>query len=238
MRTILHKEADRGKANYGWLKTNYSFSFSNWYNPEKINFGALRVLNDDLIAGGAGFPTHPHDNMEIISVPISGALEHKDSIGNITRISTNEIQVMSAGKGVQHSEYNPLPETTAAFLQIWIFPDKKNIEPAYHQKAYKDEDIENKLFPLVDPNGNGLVSINQKARIFRGKFTTQKNEEFSMLSEGQGAYVFVLEGSAKIGEQTLGYRDALGVFETKKFNISVEPNSELLIIEVPMFFEY
>ncbi|MGY6561859.1 MAG: pirin family protein [Luteibaculaceae bacterium] len=236
MKTIFYPANDRGYANYGWLETRYSFSFSNWYNPNQINFGALRVLNDDLIAGGAGFPTHPHDNMEIISVPIDGALEHKDSMGNVTRINKNEIQVMSAGTGVKHSEYNPLPDKTAAFLQIWIFPAKRNIEPAYHQKAYTDEQIKNTLFPLVHPEGKGLVSINQNAIISRGKFEVDTDIPYTMLGENQGAYLFMLEGEAAVENQQLGNRDALGIYQTKHFNLKAKAGSEILLIEVPMFF--
>jgi len=235
MQTVLHKADQRGKADHGWLKTNFSFSFSSWYNPEKIHFGALRVLNDDFIAGGKGFGSHPHDNMEIITIPMSGQLEHKDSMGNTGIISKGEVQVMSAGTGIQHSEYNHNTDEPVTLFQLWIFPDKKNVTPRYDQKAFDFSYAKNNFLNIVSPMGTteGL-NIHQNAWLYIGQLDKGFNITYQLKDTHNGVYAFVIEGDVTINGQPLNRRDALGVSDTDKLEIKADNKSELLLIEVPI----
>jgi len=233
MKTIFHKSTERGHANHGWLNSHHSFSFAHFYDPEKIHFGALRVLNDDIVQGGMGFGAHPHDNMEIISIPLSGDLEHKDSMGNSGVIRQNDVQIMSAGTGIQHSEYNKNKDKLVNFLQIWVFPKVKNIKPHYDQKTFKHEDRINKLQEIVSPNGEG-VHINQDAWFYLVDLEKGKEVKHQLHSENNGVYTFVIEGQADVNNQNLNKRDALGVWETDSISITAKDNSQILLMEVPM----
>lgn len=234
--TIFHAADKRGHANHGWLDAHHSFSFASWYDPTKIHFGALRVLNDDIVAGGMGFGRHPHDNMEIITIVLEGTLEHKDSMGHAQQIVPNEVQVMSAGTGIQHSEYNPDPKNRTNLLQIWIFPDKKNVQPRYDQRTFAPEDRVNTLQTLVSPmdKPDAGLKIHQDAWIYRATLEAGKVLSHTLHSRQHGAYVFVIDGKVAIGEQALGKRDALGISDTDSFDITAEATSDVLILEVPM----
>lgn len=238
MKTIFHKSTDRGRANHGWLDSHHSFSFAHFYDPDKIHFGALRVLNDDIVQGGMGFGTHPHDNMEIISIPLSGDLEHKDSMGNTGVIRQNDVQIMSAGTGIQHSEYNKNKDKQVNFLQIWVFPKKKNIKPRYDQTTLNPADRKNKLQVIVSPDdatdATEGVKINQDAWFNLGSLDKGTNINYQLRDNKHGVYVFVLEGDVKVNGQQLNKRDAIGVWETDKISIDSGSNSEVLLMEVPM----
>jgi redox-sensitive bicupin YhaK (pirin superfamily) len=235
MKKIFHPANERGHNDIGWLKANFSFSFGPYYNPEKVHFGALRVLNDDIIAGGTGFGTHPHDNMEIITIPISGALEHRDSMGSHGVIAAGEVQVMSAGTGIQHSEFNHSKTDSANTLQIWLFPKKMNIEPRYDQKSFINELKPNQLTTLVSPEKDGdALWINQDAIFSMGDFEAGKSITYNIKIPGNGAYVFLIEGNITIDGTDLNKRDALGVYDTGSFTIETKTQSRLLIMEVPM----
>jgi len=236
MKKIFHPANERGQSDHGWLKANFSFSFANYYNPEKVHFGALRVLNDDFIAGGTGFGTHPHDNMEIVTIPISGALEHRDSMGNIGVIHSGEVQAMSAGSGLTHSEYNHSKTEAANTLQIWVFPKERNIKPRYDQKDFTGELKPNTLVTLVSPDtSNGAIWINQDATFSMGDFEKSHEFKYDIKTPGNGVYVFVIDGAADVADSKLNKRDALGVYDTSSLTIKTEANSRLLFIEVPMY---
>lgn len=233
--TILHKADSRGDANHGWLHSKHSFSFANYYNPERMHFGVLRVLNDDTVSAGMGFGTHPHDNMEIISIPLEGDLEHKDSMGNTTVIKNGDIQVMSAGSGVQHSEYNKNKELPVKFLQIWVFPNKKNVIPRYDQITLKGEDRHNKLQQILSPNPDDEgVWIHQNAWFHLGKFDKGISSEYNIKSKGNGLYIFNLNGNLQVNEQELNTRDGFGIWDIEKVSLKANSDSEFLIMEVPM----
>ena len=235
---ILHKADTRGDANHGWLHSKHSFSFSNYYNPERMHFGVLRVLNDDIVAPGMGFGTHPHDNMEIISIPLDGDLEHRDSMGNTTVIKKGDIQVMSAGTGIQHSEYNKNKDRAVKFLQIWVFPDKKNVTPRYDQITLKEEDRHNKLQQILSPTAEDAgVWIHQKAWFHLGKFDKDHTTHYTLKAKGNGIYVFNLTGTIEVNGQTLNDRDAYGVWDTNELDIKAGSDAEFLIMEVPMSVE-
>ncbi|MBS1501924.1 MAG: pirin family protein [Bacteroidetes bacterium] len=235
MKKVFHPASERGHNDIGWLKANFSFSFGPYYNPEKVHFGALRVLNDDIIAGGGGFGTHPHDNMEIITIPISGALEHRDSTGGHGVISAGEVQVMSAGTGLQHSEYNHSKTEAANTLQIWLFPKKMNIEPRYDQKNFTDVLKPNQLTTLVSPYKDGeALWINQDAIFSMGDFDAGQKISYDVKIDGNGAYIFVIDGKASVDGTVLNKRDAMGVYDTSSFTIETESHSRILIMEVPM----
>jgi redox-sensitive bicupin YhaK (pirin superfamily) len=235
MKTIFYPENERGKNDIGWLKANFSFSFASYYDADKVHFGALRVLNDDTIAAGKGFGTHPHDNMEIVTIPLEGGLEHKDSMGNSGVITAGEVQIMSAGTGVYHSEYNASKAKEAKTLQIWVFPKKRDIQPRYDQKSFTDALTVNKLVTLVSPvESNNALWINQDATFSMGNFEAGQQTTYDIKTKGNGAYVFVLEGSIKINSTVLNKRDALGVYDTSSFIIEPEERSRFLIIDVPM----
>ncbi|MEE3085319.1 MAG: pirin family protein [Bacteroidota bacterium] len=235
MKTVYHSSETRGQANHGWLNATHSFSFANYYNPDRMNFGALRVLNDDIIAPGMGFGTHPHDNMEIITIPLEGALEHKDSMDNIGVIETDEIQVMSAGSGVYHSEYNKNKDQSVSLLQIWVFPNKKNVTPRYDQKNIKDLKKVNSFYPIVTPNQNGPgMWIHQDAWFHLGEFDKETRINYNIKKKGNGVYAFLIDGSVKIDGESLEKRDALGVWDTENFELLANQNSRILLIEVPL----
>ncbi len=236
MKTIFHKSTDRGHANHGWLDSHHSFSFAHFYDPEKIHFGALRVLNDDIVQGGMGFGTHPHDNMEIISIPLSGDLEHKDSMGNTGVIRQNDVQIMSAGTGIQHSEYNKNKDRLVNFLQIWVFPKKKNIKPRYDQKTLDPNDRKNKLQVIVSPDGTteDSVKINQDAWFSLADLDAGKSVQYDLRDKTHGVYAFVIDGDVSINGQALNKKDGLGVSDTESLSITADSNSKLLLMEVPM----
>jgi quercetin 2,3-dioxygenase len=233
--TILHKAETRGSANHDWLITHHTFSFANYYNPERIHFGALRVLNDDYIAPGMGFGMHPHDNMEIITIPLEGEVEHKDSMGNSGIIKFGEVQVMSAGTGIMHSEYNPSKENPLKLLQIWVIPNKKSVTPRYDQLTLNLEDRKNKFQQILSPNADDAgVWIHQNAWFHLTEMDKGKELEYELKKNGNGIYVFIIKGSASIDEIKLNERDGLGVWNTEKISIFAESNTEVLIMEVPM----
>lgn len=233
--TILHKANTRGDADHGWLHSKHTFSFANYYNPERMHFGVLRVLNDDTVSGGMGFGTHPHDNMEIISIPLEGDLEHKDSMGNVAVIKNGDIQVMSAGTGIQHSEYNKNKDKTVKFLQIWVFPNKKNVTPRYDQITIKEEDRHNKLQQILSPNADDAgVWIHQNAWFHLGKFDKGISKEYTLKLKGNGIYIFNLNGDLEVNGQLLNTRDGFGIWNVDKITLNAKTNAEFLIMEVPM----
>lgn len=234
--TVLHKADSRGHANHGWLDSHHSFSFANYHNPDRMHFGVLRVLNDDRVDAGMGFGTHPHDNMEIISIPLEGDLEHKDSMGNTAVIRKGDIQVMSAGTGIYHSEYNKNKDQLTKFLQIWVYPNKKNVTPRYDQITLNEADRRNKLQQIISPNADDEgVWIHQDAWFHLGKFDKDFITEYKIKKEGNGIYAFVIKGDVTIGNINLNQRDALGIWDTSAINITAaSQDAELLLIEVPM----
>lgn len=234
MKTILHKADDRGHVNFGWLDSHHSFSFGHYYDPEKIHFGALRVLNDDIVAGGGGFPTHPHDNMEIVSIPLYGSLEHKDSSGGQGVIEQNDVQIMSAGSGIKHSEANHSKTQPVNFLQIWVLPKKRNIDPRYDQKTYLPGDRDNKFQTVVAPDDTSAVWINQDAWFSLGNFSKDFQTSYTIKKEGNGVYVFVINGEVTANGNTLQKRDAIGISGTEIVEIKANTNAEILLIDVPM----
>ncbi len=236
MNKVLHPAQSRGAANHGWLKSFHSFSFANYYNPQKMHFGVLRVLNDDEVAPSMGFGTHPHDNMEIISIPLSGELKHKDSMGNEAIIKTGEIQVMSAGTGIQHSEFNASTSDPVKFLQIWLFPNKKNVTPRYDQIQLPDLAKHNQLHQVLSPNeGDAGVWIHQDAWFHMGTFDVGTAQTYTLNDARNGLYLFMIEGSIKIEGEILGARDAIGLSDLNEVSFnSVEENTRVLIMEVPM----
>jgi redox-sensitive bicupin YhaK (pirin superfamily) len=235
MKKEIHRAESRGFADHGWLKSYHSFSFASYYNPERMGFGLLRVLNDDTVSPGMGFGEHPHDNMEIVSIPLKGSLEHRDSMGNKMVIGPNEVQIMSAGKGVRHSEYNHSKTEEVKFLQIWVLPKERNIKPRYEQKVFKAEERRNKFQTVVSPEQtDGALWINQDARFVLTDLKNGKALTYSLKDEAKGVYIFVLEGSIETSGETLKRRDAIGVSETMKIEIKALENAEILLIEVPM----
>ena len=235
MKKTFHPSAARGEANHGWLHAKHSFSFAQFFNPERIQFGALRVLNDDVIAPGMGFGTHPHNNMEIITIPLKGALEHKDSMDNIGVVAVDEIQVMSAGTGVSHSEYNKNKDQPLNLLQLWVLPNQQNVVPRYDQKNIKSLKKTNALYPVISPNhDNTGMWIHQDAWFHLGDFNQKTTVPYSLHKKGNGVYAFMIEGRASIEGESLEKRDALGVWETEGFSITAEKNSRILLVEVPM----
>ncbi len=235
MKTILHKSESRGHANHGWLDTHHTFSFANYYNPERLRFGTLRVLNDDIVAAAEGFGTHPHDNMEIISIPLRGDLEHKDSMGNHGVINAGEIQVMSAGTGIFHSEFNKNKDKDINFLQIWVLPNKKNVTPRYDQISLEEIEKPDELFQILSPNPNDQgVWIQQNAWFHLGNLSEGWEGSYELKDKNNGVYFFVIEGSLSIAGQKLNRRDGLGVSETDKIDIRTDTITKLLIMEIPM----
>jgi redox-sensitive bicupin YhaK (pirin superfamily) len=232
---VLHKSDTRGHADHGWLNSHHTFSFANYYNPERMHFGVLRVLNDDTVSAGMGFGTHPHDNMEIISIPLEGDLEHKDSMGNVAVIKNGDIQVMSAGTGIQHSEYNKNSDKLTKFLQIWVFPNKRNVEPRYDQITLKEEDRTNKLQQILSPSADDDgVWIHQDAWFHLGKFDKDFSADYSVKRTGNGVYAFILSGDVTINGQALNNRDGLGIWDVETLTIKADSNAEFLLMDVPM----
>ncbi len=235
MKSVIHKANTRGHANHGWLNSYHSFSFANYYNPERMNFGVLRVLNDDQVSAGKGFGTHPHSNMEIISIPLSGDLEHKDSMGNTTVIKEGDIQVMSAGTGIQHSEFNKNLDQEVRFLQIWVIPNKQNVTPRYDQIPLKDVEIENEFYQILSPNENDKgVWIHQDAWFNIGDFKKETSTSYKLNNTNNGVYAFVLEGELSINGQNLEKRDGFGVWEESELKIETKSNTKVLLMEVPL----
>lgn len=234
MKKIIHKANTRGLANHGWLKSFHTFSFASYQNPERMNFGMLRVLNDDLVQPKMGFGTHPHRNMEIISIPISGALSHKDSMGNKRAIEVGEVQVMSAGTGLTHSEFNDSKIAETNFLQLWIIPEQQEVEPYYNQKFFDEGQRKNKFQTLVSPKDKqvaGSLTIHQQAYISMIDLEKGFETEYDLK---YGAYFFLIDGEVQITDEILEKRDALGISEMESVTIKAARNSKLLIIDVPM----
>ena len=235
MKSLLHKAATRGHADHGWLNSHHTFSFAGYHDPERMHFGVLRVLNDDQVAPGRGFGTHPHDNMEIISIPLEGDLEHKDSMGNTTTIKEGDVQVMSAGTGIQHSEYNKNTDQEVKFLQIWVFPNKRNVEPRYDQISIREIEKENAFYQVLSPNPDDEgVWVHQDAWFHMGNFQAGATDTYQIKKEGNGVYAFVLDGEVEIDGQKLEKRDGLGIWDTASFDFKSTSNSRVLLMEVPM----
>ena len=240
MKTILYKASSRGNTNHGWLNTYHTFSFANYYDPSRINFGALRVINDDLVEGSKGFGTHPHNNMEIISIPLHGDIEHKDSMGHTSTIHTGEVQVMSAGKGLTHSEYNPNKDKSLNLFQIWVLPNKQDVEPRYDQKAFDFIQRRNQLIQVVKPKddetGEGLW-IHQNAWFQIGTFDKNSTINYKIKRKENGFFVMVIEGEFTVEGQKLNNRDGLGVWQTDSISITADSNNaRILLMDVPMIF--
>lgn len=234
-KTIIHKANTRGYFDYGWLKTYHTFSFSNYYDPERVNFGMLRVLNDDTIEAGEGFGTHPHNDMEIVTIPLEGAVAHKDSTGGEGVIYPDEIQVMSAGTGIHHSEYNHLNDGTTKLLQLWIFPDKKGHTPRYNQKFFDSDERKNKLQFIVTPEKKGdNLWLNQDAYLALSDLEKSKSLNYKIHTKGNGVYLFLIDGNISVGDDKLFKRDGIGLWETEEISINASEDSRLLFIEVPM----
>ena len=235
MKTVIHKAETRGHANHGWLDSHHTFSFANYYDRERMHFGVLRVLNDDIVDAGMGFGTHPHDNMEIVSIPLEGDLEHKDSMGNVTVIKEGDVQVMSAGTGITHSEYNKNKDKEVKFLQIWLFPNKKNVTPRYDQISLRDIEKENEFYQILSPSKEDQgVWIHQDAWFHIGKFTKGSTDQYKIKKEGNGVYAFVIEGDVEINNVKLSERDGMGIWDTDNIDVKATENARVLLMEVPM----
>ena len=235
MKTVFHPSDSRGYANHCWLEARHSFSFASWYQPDRLHFGALRVLNDDIIQGGMGFGTHPHDNMEIVTIPLKGDLEHKDSMGNSAVIREGDIQVMSAGTGVQHSEYNNSPDKEINLFQLWLFPNKQNVKPRYDQLPIRSLHQKNEFFQILSPSANDQgVWIHQDAWMHILDADQDQSFDYVLQSPENGVYLIVIEGEVEVNNQTLFRRDAIGIWETDKLTIKTKTDAELLLVQVPM----
>lgn len=234
MTLIRHNANTRGTANFGWLLSKHTFSFGRYHNPNRMHFGALRVLNDDIVEGGMGFGTHPHDNMEIVSIPLQGDLEHKDSTGNTEVIRQGDVQIMSAGYGLSHSEYNHSKSDKVNFLQIWVLPKKQDIEPRYQQITFEPKDRKNTLQTVVAPDDDSALWINQDAWFTLSDLDAGKSIRYDVHQPESGVYVFVIDGEVDINGEKLGKRDAIGMEEAPKVEIKADKNAQLLFIEVPM----
>ncbi len=237
MKTILHKANTRGHASFGWLNSYHTFSFGHYYSPDRIHFGALRVLNDDTVKGGMGFSKHPHDNMEIVSIPLSGDLHHKDTTGRDEIIRQHDVQIMSAGSGIAHSETNANHDKEVKFLQIWVFPKVKNIEPLYQQKSFKPEDRLNQVLTVVAPDDENAVWINQDAWFSLANLEAGVEKTYQIKRKENGVYAFIIGGQVTINGEQLDARDGLGIWETETINITANSNAEVLLIDVPMKLE-
>lgn len=237
MKTLIHRAENRGHANHGWLNAKHSFSFAHWFDPSKINFGALRVLNDDEVAGGMGFGKHPHDNMEIITLVQEGALEHRDSMGNGSVMRPNDVQVMSAGTGVFHSEMNALKDQAVKLFQIWVFPDKNNVTPRYDQRTFSPEGRKNQWQEIIKPdtqsNGQGIF-IHQQAWFNLADLNHNHELTYTSQKQGNGAYIFVIEGEIEVGGEQLKKRDAIGITEYNQVVIKAKSDARILVMDVPM----
>lgn len=238
MKTILYRSSTRGHKYHGWLDTYHTFSFADYYDPERMHFGALRVINDDIVEGGEGFGTHPHENMEIISIPLFGDLEHGDNMGHRQITRTGDIQVMSAGTGVKHSEYNPNPDRPVNFFQIWIFPNKENVEPRYEQRTFDFLDRKNQLVLIVSPYpADDSLWIHQDAWLSIGTFEKGHAFNYKPKKEGNGVWAMVIEGEFTIADEKLYRRDGLGIWDTNEISIVADSDmARILLIDVPMDF--
>lgn len=235
MKKVIHKAEERGFADHGWLKAAHSFSFASYYNPAKTHFGLLRVLNDDIVAPGMGFGAHGHDNMEIVTIPLKGSLAHKDSLGSAGQIEYGEVQIMSAGSGIQHSEFNASATEEVNLLQIWVFPKVRNIEPRYDQKRFDYGGLLNEFKVLVSPQkSEEAMWINQDAYFSLGDFTEGKELPYEIKKAGNGAYIFMIDGAAEIAGEALKARDAIGVFDTDSVDLKIKKQAKILVIDVPM----
>ncbi len=234
MKTILHTANSRGHAQFDWLNSYHSFSFGSYYNAERMQFGALRVLNDDTVKQGMGFSKHPHDNMEIVSIPLSGDLHHKDSTGRDEIIRQHDVQIMSAGSGIAHSETNANSDKEVKFLQLWVMPKEINITPRYEQKSFRPEDRLNQILTVVAPDDDKAVWINQDAWFSLANFSANFSADYHFHKKGNGVYVFVLKGKVIINEQVLATRDGYGIWDTENIHINAETDADILLIEVPM----
>ncbi len=235
MKKILQRANERGHADHGWLNAHHSFSFASWYDAAKVHFGMLRVLNDDIVAPGEGFGSHPHNDMEIITIIFEGALEHKDNMGNGSVIKPGDVQVMSAGTGVMHSEFNPSKTERVNLFQLWIFPKEKGIKPHYDQKTFSTADRINKFQPVASGfKKDGALYIHQDALLSLSDIEKGKTISYNMAKAGNGAYIMVINGKVEVEGETLSRRDALGIYETESFTIKALEDSQLLVIDVPM----
>jgi redox-sensitive bicupin YhaK (pirin superfamily) len=235
MKTILHKASERGTADHGWLKPSHYFSFGGWQNPAKVHFGLLRVLNDDFIAGGGAFPRHPHDNMEIVTIPFTGALQHKDSTGGEGVIKAGDVQIMSAGSGIQHSESNASATDPVTLFQIWVFPKERNIKPRYDQRTFDETDRNGKWQIVVSPKEeDNALWINQDARFALANLEAGKEITYNNGFKGNGVFLVAIKGSVEVDGKKLGEKDAIAVSETDSFIIKASADTELLAIEIPM----
>lgn len=235
MKKIVHKADSRGNFDFGWLKTNHSFSFGQYYDSERMNFGMLRVLNDDIVAPGQGFGTHPHNDMEIVSIPLKGGLAHQDNTGSEGVIYPNEIQVMSAGKGILHSEFNHSKDEELNFLQLWILPDKKGHKPRYDQMTFNPEERINQLQIIVSPDrGNSNLWLNQDAYLSMANIDKNNQLDYKFRNKANGVYIFLIEGNVSVTDEMLSQRDGIGIWETEETSIVVNEDSQILLIEVPI----
>ena len=237
MKTVIHKADTRGYVDHGWLKSHHTFSFSSYQNPERMNFGKLRVLNDDVVQPKMGFGTHPHQNMEIISIPLKGALSHKDSMGNKRAIEVGEVQVMSAGTGLTHSEFNDSKDAAVNFLQLWIIPEEKGVTPNYEQRNFKAIQVPNKLQTVVAPKDKlegEALPISQQAYIYRTALDANTTLKLQPKAQNNGFYVFVVDGSVTVNTTNLETRDAIGIWGTDSADVTSTKHTQLIIIEVPM----
>lgn len=236
MKMVLHKAETRGHANHGWLDTHHSFSFASWYNPDRMHFGALRVLNDDFVAAGQGFGLHPHDNMEIVTIMLDGILEHRDSMGHIEQLQPNEVQAMSAGSGIQHAEYNASKTNSLNLLQIWVFPDRANVEPRYEQHKFNPEDRKGKWQILVAPKEaeeDTSLWLHQNAWFARTDIKSGESIDYRLHKDNQAVYLFVIDGSIKVGDQEVHKRDGIGISDLDNLTIEAAIDSDVLLIEIP-----
>jgi hypothetical protein len=233
--TVLHKANTRGNANHGWLNAYHSFSFGSWYNPERVQFGTLRVLNDDTVAAGMGFGEHPHDNMEIITIPLEGDLAHKDSMGNAETIKTGDVQVMSAGTGIRHSEFNPNADLQTKLFQIWLFPKTRNVTPRYQQITLDQSLQKNNFAQILSPNQDDEgVWIHQDAWFYLSDFNKDFSKKLSLKKQGNGFYIMNIEGEIEVNDEKLELRDAIGIWETAEIEIKANTNAKFLVMEIPM----
>jgi quercetin 2,3-dioxygenase len=234
MKSTLHRSNTRGHADHGWLNTRFTFSFAEYFNPERVHFGMLRVLNDDWIGGGGGFDLHPHDNMEIVTIVLEGELEHKDSMGHTQVIRPDEVQVMTAGTGIFHSEYNASPDIPAQLLQIWVFPETKGLTPGYDQKGFDPSGRKNQWQILVSPDDPGSLRISQQSWFSRITLDESGTVSYNLHDAHHGAYVFIIDGLVDVEGHLLDKRDGLGISDVSSLTLKAGKNSEVLVIEVPM----
>lgn len=235
MKINVHESGSRGTADLGWLYSRHTFSFADYHNPQRMGFGKLRVINDDIVHPSKGFGTHPHENMEIISIPLRGSLRHKDSIGNEHTIEAGEVQIMSAGTGIQHSEYNNSDSDDVNFLQIWVLPKKLGIEPRYDQKKFNADQRQNRFQLVVSPDeGNESITINQDAYFSLVDLDGSNSINYQMHEQNHGVYLFVISGSVTLGNTVLEQRDGAEISGTENITIAANVSAQVLLIEVPL----